>query len=288
MKTATIAALSLLLLDGGRTFAQESPSPGPQAQVAPQPVSPPTAPPDLQPAAPPAQPPARAQDDAGEADSQQPEAPHGAGQWVFTEQYGWVWMPYSDAYTRVPSDGYGEPYMYVYGPDLGWSWLVAPWVWGLGPWPVFGIYGAAHFGWYAHGWWRTPERWHWTGGSFSDGFRHGYGRGGGTRDVQGTRSPSFHGAMPGRGGPSFRGGASSVGGGVRPGGAVNRGGFGGGFTGRGGGSGGGFAGHGGGFAGRGGLFGGGGFAGKGRASSSGSAHGFGGGSAGGHAHWGRR
>jgi hypothetical protein len=248
---------------------------------------------------------------AGEAQpAVQGETP--SGQWVQTEQYGWVWMPYSDAYTRVPSDGYGEPYMYVYGPDLGWSWLVAPWVWGLGPWPVFGFYGSAHFGWYAHGWWRTPERWHWTGGSFSDGFRHAHGQGGGMRNVPGTQSPSFRGAMPGHSGPSFRGGASSFGGGVRPGSPVNRGGFGGGFTSRGGGSGGGFAGHGSGFGGgfagrgessghggfmshpggssggRGGLFGGGGFSGMGRSSSSGSAHGFGGGSAGGHAHWGRR
>ncbi len=53
------------------------------------------------------------------------------GEWVWTEQYGWVWMPYADAYTAVPPDGYGEPYMYVYGPTFGWSWLVAPWGLGL-------------------------------------------------------------------------------------------------------------------------------------------------------------
>src|SRR5512143_507936 len=37
-----------------------------------------------------------------------------AGQWIYTQQYGWVWMPYGDDYTYVPPDGYGEPYAYVY------------------------------------------------------------------------------------------------------------------------------------------------------------------------------
>jgi hypothetical protein len=91
------------------------------------------------------------------------------GQWVYTQQYGWVWMPYADAYTYLPPDESGEPYMYVYGPAFGWSWVVAPWVWGGGPWPYFGIHGAWHFGWYSHGWyshgwyghgwWGHPGRW---------------------------------------------------------------------------------------------------------------------------------
>src|SRR5512138_2435200 len=33
------------------------------------------------------------------------------GQWVYTQQYGWIWMPYGDAYTYAPADGYGQPYM---------------------------------------------------------------------------------------------------------------------------------------------------------------------------------
>jgi hypothetical protein len=85
-----------------------------------------------------------------------------AGQWVYTDQYGWVWMPYSDAYTYAPADGYGEPYMYVYYPAYGWSWVVAPWVWGWGPWPFFGVGGPWHFGWYGHGWWRSPWHWHYA------------------------------------------------------------------------------------------------------------------------------
>ena len=81
------------------------------------------------------------------------------GQWVYTQQYGWVWMPYGDAYSYVPPDGEGEPYEYVYYPSYGWNWVVAPWIWGYGAWPHFGVYGPGRFGWYGHGWWRTPGRW---------------------------------------------------------------------------------------------------------------------------------
>ncbi|HET6336641.1 MAG TPA: hypothetical protein VFG30_25635, partial [Polyangiales bacterium] len=35
-----------------------------------------------------------------------PQAPPVDGQWVYTSQYGWVWMPYSQSYTYVPDDGY--------------------------------------------------------------------------------------------------------------------------------------------------------------------------------------
>ena len=85
------------------------------------------------------------------------------GQWVYTEQYGWVWIPYGDVYTDVPAAGYGAPYEYVYYPAYGWTWVVAPWVWGIGPWPSFGVYGPSVFGWYGHGWWRSPGRWHYRG-----------------------------------------------------------------------------------------------------------------------------
>jgi len=94
------------------------------------------------------------------------------GQWVYTSQYGWVWMPYGDPYTYVPSDGWGEPYEYVYAPAFGWEWVVAPWIWGWGPWPFFGEVGPIYFGWYGHGWWRHPDRFHfrdrdgWRGGRF--------------------------------------------------------------------------------------------------------------------------
>src|SRR5262245_7109584 len=53
------------------------------------------------------------------------------------------------AYTYVPAGAY--PDMYVYFPAYGWRWVVAPWVWGIGPHPYFGVYGWARYGWYGHG-----------------------------------------------------------------------------------------------------------------------------------------
>ncbi|HTP25841.1 MAG TPA: hypothetical protein VMK12_09305 [Anaeromyxobacteraceae bacterium] len=174
-----------------------------------------------------------------------------AGQWVYTQQYGWIWIPYSDSYSYVPPGGEGEPYEYVFEPDLGWCWLAAPWVWGYGPWPYFGPYGPGHFGWYGHGWWRTPGLWSYrpshafAGRSF--GLPAGRGHLGGLtagpgRFAIGGPVRSGAGFGPGRGG--FGGGAGFG----RDGGGLGRGG--GGFA-AGGGHGGGFggdlaAGHGGG------------------------------------------
>jgi hypothetical protein len=79
-----------------------------------------------------------------------PKAPPVDGQWVYTDQYGWVWMPYSESYTYVPSDGY--PAMYLYGPTFGWRWVAAPWVFDTGPRPYWGVRGRASFVWYSRPW----------------------------------------------------------------------------------------------------------------------------------------
>jgi len=75
--------------------------------------------------------------------------PSASGQWVYTTQYGWIWMPYGTGYTYLPASAY--PDMYVYTPAYGWRWVVAPWVWGLGPRPYFGVYGWNRFAWYGRG-----------------------------------------------------------------------------------------------------------------------------------------
>jgi hypothetical protein len=77
------------------------------------------------------------------------------GEWVYTAQYGWVWMPYSPAYTYVPSESASAPLMYVYAPVGGWKWVAAPWVWGLGPQPWFSV-GPVRFAWYGHPWLGHP------------------------------------------------------------------------------------------------------------------------------------
>jgi hypothetical protein len=79
-----------------------------------------------------------------------PAAPPAAGQWVYTQQYGWVWMPYGQSYTYVPAEG--NPFMFVYGPTLGWRWVTAPWVFDYGPTPYWGVRGRAHFAWYSRPW----------------------------------------------------------------------------------------------------------------------------------------
>jgi hypothetical protein len=154
VSAAIVLAPALAAAQDGAEWQTEA------APQTPQPERLPPAPPAGQPPAPQAQ-----------TTSQVPP-----GQWVWTQQYGWIWMPYADAYTQVPANGYGQPYAYVYAPAYGcWAWLAAPWVWGIGPWPVFGVYGPARFAWYGHGWWRYPGSWHYAPGYA--GYGHPYGGG---------------------------------------------------------------------------------------------------------------
>jgi hypothetical protein len=81
-----------------------------------------------------------------------PQLTAATGQWVYTSQYGWVWMPYAQAYTHVPATGY--PYMYLYYPAFGWRWSAAPWVFGWGPRPYWGAWGMTRFAWHARPWFR--------------------------------------------------------------------------------------------------------------------------------------
>ena len=126
--------------------ADEAPAPQPQAVPPPPPATPPP-------------PSATAPEESDSYGAVPPEeappppvatAPAPAtGQWVYTSQYGWVWMPYGAAYTYLPAGAY--PDMYVFIPAYGWRWTVAPWVWGIGPRPYFGVYGFARYPWYGHG-----------------------------------------------------------------------------------------------------------------------------------------
>jgi hypothetical protein len=71
------------------------------------------------------------------------------GQWAYTSQYGWTWMPYAPEFVYQPP-GLTVPMMYVYTTATGWAWLSAPWVTGLGPRPFFSVYMPA-----------WPFTWHW-------------------------------------------------------------------------------------------------------------------------------
>jgi hypothetical protein len=66
----------------------------------------------------------------------------GQGQWVWTTDYGWVWVPAE----AMPYEVRGEPYVYLYRPTLGWTWFASPWGWDgpIGGWgyarPWYGSY----------------------------------------------------------------------------------------------------------------------------------------------------
>jgi len=157
MKIKLTVSICSLILRLGVAHAQEmSPVEYSMSQVstagtAPQSVQPSTPAPDMQPPAPPQQPPAPPVQAQSPSQAQQPAGPAqaaGGGQWVYTSEYGWIWMPYGNQYTYEGAANDAYPYSYVYYPSYGWTWLAAPWVWGWGPYPYFGPRGPGGFGWY--------------------------------------------------------------------------------------------------------------------------------------------
>lgn len=94
-------------------------------------------------------------------------APAATGQWVFTDQYGWLWMPYGASYTYVARGD--AAYTFAFYPHFGWRWVAAPWVVGYGPTPCWGRLGPSRFAWYdrpafrgyAHaGWYGRPAHYY--------------------------------------------------------------------------------------------------------------------------------
>lgn len=160
---------------GAKAAAVAPPTSGVQPPMAAPEQAPPPPPPAGKPTVAPAQAPV------------QPPGPQAAlpeGQWVYTSQYGWVWMPYGSDYTYVYEHDGSDPYMYLYYPAFGWTWVLAPWIWGMGPAPYFGVLGWGRFGWYGHGafghpwygfntWYghrgNVPGRGHFGAGHFSGG-----------------------------------------------------------------------------------------------------------------------
>jgi hypothetical protein len=122
------------------------PPPPPQASAPPQQMAPP--PPQAAPAPQPA------------------GAP--PGQWVWTTQYGWLFIPYARNYTYVSGDPQVYPEQFVYYPVYGWRWVISPWVYGYGPQPRWGPGGVTLFVWYARPWFRVGGYWGW-------GAWHGWG-----------------------------------------------------------------------------------------------------------------
>ncbi len=66
-----------------------------------------------------------------------------SGQWVYTNQYGWVWMPYGNSYTYVRRlAAMRQTCTSITRPSVG-AGSLRPRVWGWGPMPFFGVYGTA-------------------------------------------------------------------------------------------------------------------------------------------------
>jgi hypothetical protein len=153
MKSLPTFAIALLVAAGALSEAQgASATPAPQPSVEATSVQPTSAPPSEAPPAAPQVIPSPPQEAPPQAAVTQLQPPSpAAGQWVYTTQYGWVWMAYGAGYTSAPAGANGVPYAYVYYPSAGWTWLAAPWVLGFGPSPYFGVYGPARFGWYRPG-----------------------------------------------------------------------------------------------------------------------------------------
>jgi hypothetical protein len=172
MKTvAFVLPLSVALLASAPALAQSTnegwdqwPADQPPAQQAPPPVA--------------EQAPAPAQ-----AAPVQAAPPAQQGQWVWTEEYGWIWVPAGATTYAVGTD----PYVYIYTPVYGWTWYASPWGWGpyyYGAWAhrPWGWRYAPHV-WYGRGW-VAPRfgayygaRWHGYWGGYRGGYRGGYGGG---------------------------------------------------------------------------------------------------------------
>lgn len=179
-----------------------------QAAQPPEPVQPPTAAPGELPPAPPAQPPAppvQAEAQAPEqAQAPNPQGQASGGQWVYTSQYGWVYMPYGDQYVSDGTATDSNPYEYAYCPGQGWTWLSAPWVIGWGPYPYYGTLGAGNYAW-VHGRQGRTLRLQRYDGTPSDGYTS---FGGPDRRAN---QPSYSGALRGpRAWAGYGGNASSA------------------------------------------------------------------------------
>ena len=190
MKIALTGFVCVLVLGSGLARAQEGagatfdPASNQVASV-PQAVEPTTPAPVQMPPAPPLQPPPPpveeteqgGQEASAPAPAPQPQEQATAGQWVNTSQYGWLWRPYGTQYTYEGSgDNEAQPYSYAYYPNYGWTWLVAPWVWGWGGYPYFGVGGPLQFAWY-RGLYQAGYGWGGYRGGYARAYASGY-RGG--------------------------------------------------------------------------------------------------------------
>ena len=217
MKTTLQALVAVSFLYAGTALAQEEGQyeDAPEATQAPT-----TGAPNQLPPAPPANPgyPAQAQQQQQAPQAVAPPPQQGvqapaSGQWTYTNQYGWVYLPYAQNYTYVAPDG-GTAYTYAWYPTYGWRWIDSPWVLGWGPSPYWGSYGYSRFAWNVHPWFHVGI---YRGGY---GYHNGYGYHtyGGYHGGYRTYGGGYRGGTVYHGGAAIRAGSGHVSGGSRGGG----------------------------------------------------------------------
>jgi hypothetical protein len=146
-KTSLGLIATLAVVCPSLALSQSTPTSPGDPSAAPAEITPQGTAPDKKPPPPPAKIPTPPSASAS-AKPAAPAPPEETGQWVYTGQYGWVWAAYGDEYVYTPADEAGDPYEYVYAPGRGWAWVAAPWIWGTGPLPYFGVGGPWRFHWY--------------------------------------------------------------------------------------------------------------------------------------------
>ncbi|MEA2746532.1 MAG: hypothetical protein QOI41_675 [Myxococcales bacterium] len=157
--TRVLAALAFMVALGAGSTALAQGTMIPEAQQ-PQPATPATAQPATAQPATTAEPATTAQpqvstEAAPAATQTQTQAPvfvappapavPAQGQWVYTDTYGWIWVPEGATTVAVQE----QPYVYLYTPAYGWTWYGSPWGHGryyVGPW--------------VHHAWGPPRVWH--------------------------------------------------------------------------------------------------------------------------------
>src|SRR5215831_10893700 len=131
MKIISTVCVTVLML--GSAYARAQSAGEEQTYEETQAAQPPSAAPTDVPPAPPQQLPPPPQTQVPQQQYQQAQPVQAAppavaqapasGQWVYTSQYGWVWMPYGTQYTYSPTVAGVYPSEYVYYPTYGWTWV---------------------------------------------------------------------------------------------------------------------------------------------------------------------
>jgi hypothetical protein len=104
--------------------------------------------PSLQPGQSPPPPPSEGQAQASPHPAAVRRGAAAGGSWVYTLEYGRIWVPYANEHTYGGMAAAASPYWYSYRPLYERLWLAEPWLWSLDVQPDFGPLGPSGLEWY--------------------------------------------------------------------------------------------------------------------------------------------